>query len=63
MGAAATISPIIRPALPAATVLAVECRHLAALHGQGLLLVRDVDAALARVRAALLAEIEQGASS
>ncbi len=61
MGAASPVSPVIRPALPAATVLAVECRHLSALHGQGLLLVRDVDAALARMRAALVAEIEREA--
>ncbi|TDT88075.1 hypothetical protein DFO45_4864 [Azorhizobium sp. AG788] len=49
-----------RPALPAATVLAVECRHLGALLAQGLLLERDVDAALARMRAALLVAIGKG---
>lgn len=49
-----------RPALPAATVLAVECRHLGALLAQGLLLERDVDAALARMRAALLTAIGKG---
>lgn len=44
--------------MPAPAVLAAEQRHLLALLEQGLLLPRDVETSLARMRAALLAAIQ-----
>ncbi len=43
--------------LPPSVVLENECRHLRALLVDGVLLLRDIDASLERIRAALVAAI------